>query len=62
MDTQNPDRAADADDLMVPAQTVQEMLASLQEAVVTADQDARRGLLKRVIAQLQEVLGGATAR
>lgn len=40
----------------VSATVVRDMLASLQEAVVTADSDHRRRLLKGVIAHLQEVL------
>jgi hypothetical protein len=48
-----------SDDLrMVSAALVREMLANLQEAVVTSDQGTRRGLVKGVIAQLQDVLVG----
>ncbi|MDB5584195.1 MAG: hypothetical protein JWR80_9371 [Bradyrhizobium sp.] len=49
-------QATTGDDRTVSAATVTEMLASLQEAVVTSDQEVRRGLLKGVIARLREVL------
>jgi hypothetical protein len=62
MNTQNPDRTPDVDQRTIPARTVQDMLASLQEAVVAPDHDVRRGLLKRVIGQLQEVLGSAAGQ
>ncbi|MDB5581500.1 MAG: hypothetical protein JWR80_6676 [Bradyrhizobium sp.] len=56
MTKQNRDRP-DSDDLRtISAEHVGEMLANLQEAVVTADTDARRALLKGVISRLQEVL------
>jgi ABC-type sugar transport system substrate-binding protein len=48
------------DDRMVSAAAVTAMLANLQEAVITADTDSRRALLKGVIAQLQEVLTGGS--
>lgn len=52
----DPDLTAVASDLVISAESAREMLATLQEAVVTADPEARRVLLKGVIARLQEAL------
>ena len=56
MANRTPDSAHQDDDRSVSTESVRGMLASLQEAVVTADAKTRRALLKEVIGRLQEIL------
>ena len=59
MDPRESVRNEDADARRVSVATLCDMLASLQEAVVTEDKDDRRALLKGVIGHLQDLLGKA---
>jgi hypothetical protein len=56
MDAPQPDQRDDGDHRTISAEAVKQMLANMQEAVVTAEPETRRALLKGVIATLQDVL------
>lgn len=57
MDRQDTAAKDESDTRSVSVAMLGEMLASLQEAVVTDDKAARRALLKGVVAHLQDLLG-----
>ncbi|MDB5582371.1 MAG: hypothetical protein JWR80_7547 [Bradyrhizobium sp.] len=56
MELGKTENADPADMRAMSASTLRDMLATLQEAVVTADAEQRRALLKDVIGKLREVL------
>lgn len=56
MDPKESPRNRDCDARRVSVATLGDMLASLQEAVVTENRDDRRALLKGVIGHLQDLL------